>query len=102
MRVKSVSLVFHFALKNDGRKPHRAPAARAAASMTRIRRPLGSLSPRQIIHAAVARQPISTWPSAPMFQKRILNAGVTAREMPSRTARFWNVTHDFLAVPNAP
>ena len=37
-----------------------------------------------------------------MFQKRILNAGVTASEMPSRTARFWNVTQDFRAVPNAP
>ena len=35
------------------------------------------------MHAAAARPPASTWPSAPMFQKRILNAGVTASEMHS-------------------
>ena len=37
-----------------------------------------------------------------MFQKRILKAGVTAREIPSRTARFWKVTQDFRAEPKAP
>ena len=54
------------------------------------------------MQAAVARQPMSTWPSAPMFQKRILNAGVTASEMPSRIARLWNVTQLLRDVPNAP
>ena len=95
-------MVFHLALKNAGRKPQTLPAAMAATRETRISAALGSLSPRQIMQAAVARHPMSTWPSAPMFQKRILNAGVTAREMPSSTARFWNVTQDFRAEPKAP
>ena len=54
------------------------------------------------MQAAVARQPIRTCPSAPIFQNRILNAGVTAREIPSRTAKFWKVTHVLRAVPKAP
>ena len=54
------------------------------------------------MQAAVARQPMSTCPSAPIFQNRILNAGVTAREIPSSTARFWNVTQVFRAEPKAP
>ena len=45
---------------------------------------------------------MSTCPSAPIFQNRILNAGVTAREIPSSTARFWNVTQVFRAEPKAP
>ena len=37
-----------------------------------------------------------------MFQKRILNAGVTAREMPSRMATFCHVTQLLRTVPKAP
>ena len=37
-----------------------------------------------------------------MFQKRILNAGVTAREMQSSIATFWQVIHVLRAVPKAP
>ena len=37
-----------------------------------------------------------------MFQKRILNAGVTAREMHSRTAMPWKVIQLRRAVPKAP
>ena len=58
--MNSVSLVFQRALKKAGRKPHNAPAAIAAIIIMRMRRPLGSLSPRQIMQAAVARQPMST------------------------------------------
>ena len=60
LRVNSVSLVFHLALKKAGRKPQRAPAASAAARETRISTALGSLSAKQIMQAAVARQPMST------------------------------------------
>ena len=42
------------------------------------------------MQVVVARQPIRVCPSAPMFQKRILNAGVTAKEIPSKTATFWH------------
>ena len=51
---------------------------------------------------AEARQPISVCPSPPMFQKRILNAGVTAREMHSSIATSRKVTHVLRGVPNVP
>ena len=54
------------------------------------------------MQAVVARQPIRVCPSAPMFQKRILNAGVTAREMPSSTATLRKVTPIRREEPNAP
>ena len=54
------------------------------------------------MQAAVARPPMSTWPSPPMFQKRILNAGVTARETQSSMAMFCNRIQIFLVVPKAP
>ena len=94
--------MFHLALKKAGRKPQTAPAAMLATIMQRITAPLDILSARQIMQAAVARPPMSTWPSAPMFQKRILKAGVTAREMPSRMARFCRVIQVLRAVPKAP
>ena len=37
-----------------------------------------------------------------LFQKRILKAGVTAREMPSRMATFSQVVQLLRAVPKAP
>ena len=48
------------ALKIPGRKPHSAPAATEATIIMTMRRPLGILPPRQIMQAAVARQPMST------------------------------------------
>jgi len=48
------------ALKMAGRKPHSAPAAMAATIIRRMSTGPGTLSPRQIMHAAVARQPMST------------------------------------------
>ena len=79
-----------------------APASSAAAKEMRISSPLDTLPPSRIMQAVVARQPISVCPSAPMFQKRILNAGVTAREIPSSTATFCHVTQLLRAVPKAP
>ena len=79
-----------------------APAAMLVTVMSAMRSQLGILSPSRIMHAAAARPPIRTCPSAPMFQKRILNAGVTASEMHSRMARFWKVVQVLRAVPNAP
>ena len=73
-----------------------------ATIMQRITMPLDRVSARQIMQAAVARPPMRTCPSAPMFQKRILKAGVTAREMPSRMARSWAVIQVRRAVPKAP
>ena len=102
MRVESVSFVFHLALKMAGMTAQTAPAAMPAITMSTMSRPLGSLPPRQIMHAAAARPPASTWPSAPMFQKRILNAGVTASEMHSRMARFCPRIQILRGEPNAP
>ena len=68
----------------------------------RIITTVGTLPSSRIMQAVVARQPTRVWPSAPMFQKRILKAGVTAREMPSRTATLRKVTQIRREVPNAP
>ena len=54
------------------------------------------------MQVVVARQPIRVCPSAPMFQKRILKAGVTAREMPSSTAVLRKVTPIRREEPKAP
>ena len=86
--MNSVSLVFHFALQIAGMTAQTAPAAMLAIIIMIIRRVLGILFPNRIIHDAVARDPISTWPSPPIFQKRILNAGVTAIDTQSRIAIF--------------
>ena len=79
-----------------------APASTPATAMTTSSSALGSLSARQIMHAAAARPPASTCPSAPMFQKRILNAGVTASEMHSKMARFCSRIQTLRGEPNAP
>ncbi len=54
------------------------------------------------MQAAVARHPARICPSPPMFQKRILNAGVTARETHSSMAVFCSVTQMRREVPKAP
>ena len=54
------------------------------------------------MQAAVARPPMSTCPSPPMFQKRILNAGVTARETQSRIAISCSSTQNLRTVPKEP
>ena len=100
--MKSVSFVFQWALKKPGIAAQIAPAAMLDTIMQRMIAQLGSTFRRQIMHAAHASAPASTCPSAPMFQKRILNAGVTASEMHSSTARFWNSTHVLRAVPKPP
>ena len=63
---------------------------------------LGTESPMSIMQAATASAPARTCPSAPMFQNRILNAGVTAREMHSSIARFCSSTQVLRFVPTAP
>ena len=82
--------------------PQTAPATMDATIITQISSQLGTLSASRIMQEAVARQPIRVWPSAPMFQKRIRKAGVTAREMHSRIATFWKVIQVLRAVPKAP
>ena len=86
MRVKSVSFVFHLALKKAGMRPQTPPAAMLVTSIVTMSSQLGRTSRRTIMQAAVARQPAIIWPSPPMFQKRILKAGVTARETQSSIA----------------
>ena len=102
MSVNSVSFVFHLALKNPGIAAQIAPTAMLATVMTTMSSHCGIVFARQIMQAAQARPPASTCPSAPMFQKRILNEGVTASEMQSRIARFWNSAHAFLGEPKPP
>ena len=94
--------MFHLALQMAGIPPQTAPAAMAETVITQISSQLGSLSPSRIMQAAVARPPIRIWPSPPTFQKRILNAGVTARETHRRMARFWPKIHIFRLEPKAP
>ena len=102
MRVKSVSLVFHLALKKAGMAAQTAPARTLETNMQRITTPFGSLPPRRIMQAVVARQPISIWPSPPRFQQRIRKAGVMARETHRSIAMFWNRTQVRRALPKEP
>ena len=60
------------------------------------------LGASSFMQAVVAIAPASTWPSAPRFQQRILNAGVTASEIISRIAVFWRKSQVFLGVPKEP
>ena len=90
-------------VKKAGKKPHRAPAPTLTTSIMRSISQLDLMVlPRVIITVAQANAPAMTWPSAPMFQNRILKAGVTAREMPNRIASFWNRTQVLRSVPKAP
>ncbi len=79
-----------------------APATMLAMTVTRSSTGVGSLSPKKIIQAAVARPPMSACPSAPVFQKRIRNAGVTASEMQSRIATLCMRFQRRRLVPTAP
>ena len=85
-----------------GMPPQMAPAKILATTITIISSQLGILSPSRIMQAAVARPPIRIWPSPPTFQKRILNAGVTARETHNRMAIFCPKIHTFRSLPKAP
>ena len=80
--------MFHLALQIAGMPPQIAPASMEAKTMMTISSQLGILSPSKIMQAAVARPPMRIWPSPPTFQKRILNAGVTARDTTSKMAMF--------------
>ena len=54
------------------------------------------------MQAAAASADTRTCPSAPVFQKRIRNAGVTAMEMQSKTAVPCRVTQSLREDPNVP
>ena len=60
-----------------------------------------NITAAQNITKAVASPPIRVCPSAPVFQNRIRNAGVTAREIHNRMEISWIVTR-VLPFPNAP
>ena len=74
----------------------------AAPISTMISSGAGSLSPSMIMQLAVARTPIITCPSPPIFQKRIRNAGPIAREMISRMEMFCIRTQNLLSDPKLP
>ncbi len=95
-------MVFHLALNTAGIAAQSAPAAMLLTAMQAITAQLGSVSPRQIMQAADARAPIRACPSPPIFQKRILNAGVTARETHSSMAMFCSSTQNLRGVPKEP
>ena len=102
MRVNRVSLVFHCALNMAGMTAHAAPKAMLIAAMMSSKTGSFTLSPKYFMHTTHARPPISTCPSAPMFQKRILNAGARARAMISIIAVFWKNLRMRRGVPNTP
>ena len=63
-----------------------------ATTITGITAHCGTTFGRRIMQIAEAILPARIWPSPPRFQKRILNAGTTARETLSSMAMFWNST----------
>ena len=71
-------------------------------TMTTSSSAVGSLSPSRIMQAADASPPTSACPSAPMFQKRMRKAGVTASARQSRIAMFWQSPQMRRLVPKAP
>ena len=79
--------MFQYALNTAGIKPHRPPAITLVRNITRKSTGVGRLAPHFTITMAVARPPTNTCPSAPMFQKCILNAGARAIPMQSRVTR---------------
>ena len=78
------------------------PAPTAKTTIIGMSAASGSLSPQAIMQPAVASAPMSTWPSAPMFQKRILKAGVTARAMHRSMAVFCRVIQILRDEPKLP
>ena len=62
----------------------------------------GTFPPSIIMQLAVASTPIMTWPSPPMFQKRIRKAGAIAREMIRRIDTFCKSTHSLLSEAKLP
>ena len=95
-------MVLYLALKYAGIIPHTRPATILHIIITAKRANVGIESPAYLITAAVAIPPTSICPSAPIFQKRILNAGVIARDTASSIIVSLNVFHVLLEVPIAP
>ena len=101
MRVKSVSLVFQCALKNAGITPQIMPAIIEAMNISGSSSQPGSVL-ALIISAADAIAPTRICPSAPMFQKRILKAGVRPMATHKSTSASRMVTQVRRGVPIAP
>ena len=100
--MNSVSLVPHLALQYAGITDQTTPAAMHTSAITGSSSQPGMLLPHQIMHAADASAPMSTCPSAPVFQNFILNAGVTASAMHSSIAVFCSVSHSLRMEPKLP
>ena len=71
--MKRVSLVFQKALKTAGITAQIAPATILAITIMIIKLQFGIFPPSKIIHAAVARPPMRTCPSAPIFQNPLVS-----------------------------
>ena len=90
------------ALNSAGITPQIAPAKTALHTATTVTQAGGNTSASFNIHAALAIPAIRTCPSAPVFQNRILNAGVTAKEIHSKTAVLCSSVQILRGVPNEP
>ena len=102
MRVNSDSFAPQTALQTAGMSAHSAAVSPAIRAVAGMKTASGMFGARKIMQISVASPPMSTCPSAPRFQKRILNAGVTASAMQSRMATFWASSQMRRLVPNAP
>ena len=78
------------------------PATMALMAMHKNSITVFILPAKLIIQNAVAMPPTSIWPSAPTFQKRILNAGARPMAIQVRIMQSRMVNHMRLLVPNAP
>ena len=95
-------MALSLALKKPGIQPQSAPRATAVSSMQRNRTGVGSLSAILIMKKAVPMPPMSIWPSAPMFQKRILKAGARPMAMQANTAVSRSMNQTRFLVPKLP
>ena len=79
-----------------------APARMLVTAMQTMTAQLGIFPGSRIMQAAEASAPIRAWPSAPRFQQRMRNAGVTASETHSSIAMFCSSTQNLRLVPKEP
>ena len=79
-----------------------APKASALRSMHTNSRGVGIFPAKLIMKKAVAMPPTSIWPSAPMFQNRILKAGARPMAMQASTAVSRSMYQMRFLVPKLP
>jgi hypothetical protein len=100
--VNSVSLVFQRALKMPGMTPQTAPAMTDTGDEhDEEQKREGMVAPNLIMQNAVTMPPTRIWPSAPMFQNRILKAGARPTAMQSSIMVSRMVAQNRLAVLKA-